>query len=482
MNALTPNPNPVVTVQVSTILSPAPVNYQQTGALVSFGATTLAPNTQRLLTQFNDLKSFLQPVGAVTSAVLTTGVVTVTLTAALPSGIANGDIVPMSLTGFVPMAYNGLIQGTIVSPTSFTYPLAGTPGSVTTQGKYQLGSSSQLNAQAATYFRQGTGNGVYVLELGQQVNIAGEITALETWLNTNQLSFYGYLLPDYWGTTTNIPTVLALYEQFENPEAMTYFWTTIQPEAAGLIPTTAKCIVQLVEAPGVAAARAAAPPGNFAEFTMAAMFYAALSFKPTSVTPVSPMCFKFVYGVTPYPVTGNGPLLVGFKTNFVNYIQTGAEGGIAFTNVYQGVTADGMDYFNWWFTIDWVQINANIDLTNAIINGSNNPLAPLYYNQPGINVLQATLASTMQRAAGFGMVTGVVVQTEFTTPDLASAISSQTFTGQCDVNAVPFIWYSQQNPSDFGTGEYDGLSTLFIPARGFVHILVQVVATDIVTV
>jgi hypothetical protein len=49
------------------------------------------------------------------------------------------------------------------------------------------------------------------------------------------------------------------------------------------------------------------------------------------------------------------------------------------------------------------------------------------------------------------------------------------------VNAVPFIPYSIQNPSDYSNGEYDGLSTLFIPSRGFVHILVQVVATDIVT-
>jgi len=46
---------------------------------------------------------------------------------------------------------------------------------------------------------------------------------------------------------------------------------------------------------------------------------------------------------------------------------------------------------------------------------------------------------------------------------------------------VPFLAYSQQNPADYGVGEYDGLSTLFIPSRGFVHILVVVTATNIVT-
>jgi hypothetical protein len=206
-----------------------------------------------------------------------------------------------------------------------------------------------------------------------------------------------------------------------------------------------------------------------------------MNFRATAVTRVAPMCFKYIYAVTPYPLQNNGPLLLSFKENFINYIQTGSEGGINYTDVYQGVTADGFDYFNWWWTIDWVQININLDLTNAIINGSNNPLAPLYYDQPGINTLEAVLAQTMKNGGSFGMVNGLVVQTELNSPDLATAIAAGTYAGQCNVNAVPFIDYSIQNPSDYGQGEYDGLSTLFIPARGFVHILVQVVATDIVT-
>lgn len=481
--AIYQDPNAIVTVQVTTILAPAPQNFQQSGVLVSFGGTTVEPNTTSLLTQFADLAPLLQPFSAIESIVWDTGVVTVTTTDPLPVNITTGSIVQIVITGVIPAPYNGAFTATVTGANEFTYPLVadpGGPGNVL-GAQFQTYAVSQLNAQAATFFRQGSGTTCYILELGYQPLFAAEITAMEDWLNLNPLQYYGYLMPDYWGLAANIPAALPLYQQFTNPEAMTYFWTTIELAAVGLIPKTVKSVVQMVEAPTVQAARNATNPGNYAEFTLASMFFWAMQYQATSVTPVAPMCFKYVYGVTPYPQQGNGPRLVSFKNNFVNYIQTGAEGGIAFTNVYQGVTADGMDYFNWWWTVDWIQINANIDLTNAIINGSNNPLAPLYYNQPGINYLQAVLAGTMTRAGGFGLVNGLVVQTELTSSQLQTAISAGAYTGQCNVNAVPFIPYSQQNPSHYGEGEYDGLSTLFIPSRGFVHILVVVVATDIVT-
>jgi hypothetical protein len=477
------DPNAIVTVQVSTILAPAPQNYQQSGAIVSFGGTTLVPATTALMTQFGDLKTILQAPGGITSATWATGVVTVVTADPLPSNVTTGSVVKLVVRGLLPAPYRGVFDCTVTA-TGFTYPLTtdpGGPGTPAPTATWQLYSASQLNAEVSSFFRQGSGTGVWVLELGYQPLFTAEISAMEDWLNVSPLSYYGYLLPDYWGDVANIPEALTLYQQFTSPEAMTYFWSTIDVAAVGMIPDTVKCVVQLVEAPGVSDVRNATPAGQYAEFTLASMFFVAMQYKATSVTRIAPMCFKYVYGVTPYPSQGNGPLLVSFKNNNVNYIQTGAEGGIAFTNVYQGVTADGMDYFNWWWTIDWVQTNVNVDLTNAIINGSNNPLAPLYYDQPGINYLESVLAGTMTRGGQFGLVNGQVVQTEYNSADLSTAINAGTFTGQCNVNAVPFIAYSAANPSHYGVGEYDGLSTIFIPARGFVHILVVVVATDIVT-
>jgi hypothetical protein len=554
-------PNPIVTVNVATVVAPFQPSYQQTGCFVSFGGTNLTPNTSSFLTQFSDLKALLLPGGGITDgswvggsgditdaswaggyitltitgstgyingtqayfnisgltpsqlsgtffcdvtssttitfplatnpgaitltgATWATGTATVTINGTLPSYLTTGSSFSAVINGLNPINWNGSFSCTVVSSTSISYSIVGDPGALVAPiiGTWQLNSTQQLTSMGSTFFGQGRGVGVYVLELGYQLNFNLEITALTTWLNNSPLSFYGYLLPDYWGSVANLPLALPLYQTYTNPEGLTYFWTTIDVNNVGVIPNTVKSVVQLVEAPKVKAARQSTSAGNSSEFTLASMFFWAMQFRATSVTRVAPMCFKYVYGVTPYPTQGNGPLLTSFKAANVNYIQTGAEGGIAFTNVYQGVTADGNDYFNWWWTIDWVQIQINLNLSNAIINGSNDPLAPLYYSQSGINLLEAVLAQTMQTGVTLGMVLGNVVQTEYNSPDLAAAIAQGTFTGVCNVNAVPFIAYSITNPSDYAVGEYDGLSTLFIPARGFVHVLVQVVATNIVTV
>jgi hypothetical protein len=88
----------------------------------------------------------------------------------------------------------------------------------------------------------------------------------------------------------------------------------------------------------------------------------------------------------------------------------------------------------------------------------------------------------MQSASTFGMVLGKIEMTGYDGPDLSAAINGGQFAGKCNVNAVPFLNYTLANPGDYKIGEYDGLSTLFIPARGFIHILVNVVATDLVSI
>jgi hypothetical protein len=297
--------------------------------------------------------------------------------------------------------------------------------------------------------------------------------------------------------TAAVPTAFTnLLKQYQNPEAMEYFWLTVTPAtmtnlfqqgqlgSGGTKGTGSsfKNVIQMVEAPILTDPTGENLTDPEGEFTLASMFYNALQYRPSNSNRISPMAFKYLYGVTEYPQKNNGPLLLSFKSANTNYVTTGAEGGISFTMVYEGVTLDGHDYFNWWYTIDWVQIEVNLNLSNAIINGSNNPLAPLYYNQDGINFLETVLFDTMQDAQTFGRVLGKIIMTQFDGPDLSAAIAGGSFAGQCDVNAVPFLNYTLANPGDYKIGEYDGLSALFIPARGFIHILVNIVASDLISV
>jgi hypothetical protein len=291
---------------------------------------------------------------------------------------------------------------------------------------------------------------------------------------------------------TNINIFKSLFAQYQNNQAMTYFWLTVVPLASAptnpatdpltTLGPTFKSVIQFIEAPAntdPAQTNLTNPNG---EFSACSMFYNALAYSPSNTNRISPMAFKELFGVTQYPTKNAGPMLTRIKQANSNYVAFGMEGGINVDMVFQGVTLDGYDYFNWWYTIDYAQITINQNLSNAIINGSNNPLAPLYYNQDGINVLASVLYATMQSMRTFGMVVGQLTLTQFDGPSLTEAINSYQFIGMCDINAVPFIPYSLANPGHYKIGEYDGLSTLFIPQRGFIHILVNVVASSLIAI
>ena len=215
------------------------------------------------------------------------------------------------------------------------------------------------------------------------------------------------------------------------------------------------------------------------EFSMAAAWQQSLSYRPGATNRVTPYCYSFLYGVTPFPTRGNGPLLVSLDAGADNYVDTGAEGGISNTILKNGTTKDGND-FTYWYSTDWMAINIDIDVSNAIINGSNNPINPLYYSQTGIDTLQGVIANRANTGVTFGLVLGTAVQTNLDGPALDAALNSGAYAGKTIVNAIPFITYSNENPGDYGVGLYTGFSVIFVPARGFRNVRINLTVSNFV--
>lgn len=192
------------------------------------------------------------------------------------------------------------------------------------------------------------------------------------------------------------------------------------------------------------------------EFSIASVFQKTLSYAPSAANKVTPLSFAFVVGVTPFPIQGNSALLSQLKTANINIIGTGAEGGISNTLVLWGTNMDG-NPFNYWYATDWTQINLDLMISNAIINGSNNPTNPLYYNQAGINTLQKVAQNVLNNGVTFGMLLGPVY-----------------------CAAIPFTTYTSQNPGDYAIGRYNGLSATIIPQRGFEQITFNLTISNFV--
>ena len=121
-------------------------------------------------------------------------------------------------------------------------------------------------------------------------------------------------------------------------------------------------------------------------------------------------------------------------------------------------------------------------MTNRIINGSNNDLAPLYYDQPGVDSLHSQLAATMANCRAFGMVVGAILMTTLTGDALAGRDRWRHLHRRVQRQRGAVRALFVRNPGHYKIGEYDGLSTLFIPKRGFIHVLITVEASELVTV
>ena len=456
--------NQIVTVNVAQSVAPSPSTLQRTGALLSQGGTNLSAGTFSLLTQLSDLTPLLTGAKSISTMVLSAG--TVTVTTATPHGFTTADTLLLTIAGVTPAGYNGVFTCTVTGASTFTYPLGSSPGSVTIQGSYTPDDVVELLAMATTFFAQGSSVSVYVLELGAG-NAADGVTALTTFITANQNFFYSYLVPREWSAQSTFLTYLAT---FESTTAKTYFWITATLANYSSFTAAMKCGNVLIEAPVVAAAGAA---GTATEFTQAAAFWASLHYSPSSTNKVTPFAFSYLYGVTPYPTFGNSALFATLKAAAINIVGTGAEGGISNSILLWGTMLDGND-FTFWYSVDWVQINIDLNLANAIINGSNNPINPLYFNQDGINRLEQVAASTMSNGVAFGLVLNPVIQLALDGPVLGQALSAGTYAGKTIVNAIPFALYTNENPSDYKTGRYAGLSCTYTTNRGFISIIFNV--------
>lgn len=332
------------------------------------------------------------------------------------------------------------VGGTSLSAGTFQYcgNLAAVQALLGTSGNYV-----ELGNMAATFFAQQGQNGgtvgVYVLELGTQGSTGAAITALQTWDAANPSEFYSYLVPATWDSSASAVNTMA--QTYASPNGKKYFFVTTTQGTISAYAGT-KSIVATVPSPSAAGT----------EFQAAALFYQWLVNNPGASTPVPPMGFRFLYGVTPWATVNNSASINAILSAFGNIVLTGAEGGISTACLFEGTTMDG-NQMMFWYGVDWLQINAKQKLAAAIINAANSN-NPIYYNQTGINRLLAVLKDLCNDGISFGL--------------LLSA----------DCAAIPFITYVNANPGQYAEGIYDGFSCTATPQTGFLQIEFTVDATQ----
>lgn len=434
----------IVTVNVSQSIGSTPSNLQQTSAILSFGATFLEAGKPVLLTQPSDISDFVNnPISSLKAEASSYGS-DFTLVLPLADSITRekGSKVELTIKKCSPNAWNGTYLATVVDnkTLSWTVPGSTLDGQPTTIGTFSLIGTDALVTAVDTFFAQGNSVGTYLLELGYQDDLPkNEVAALKTYMQEPLKRFYAYLVPEKWKANADFIDLAKLYT---SNEAKQYFFVLEDtPDNTNYVTPYAgiKSIIAMADDTYPATNAAAAAMWNL------------VSASPSEINKVPPMAFRYLQAVNANAAKAS--ILNTMVKQNINYVDTGAEGGISNTMLVKGVTSDGND-MTYWYSVDWVQINVDMMLANAVINGSNNPINPLYYNQDGIDRLQQVAQGVFNTGVSYGLVNG-----------------------QTPVNAVPFKTYVKNNPNDYGIGRYAGLSATYTPMRGFVEIIFNINVT-----
>lgn len=435
----------IVTINVSQTVGATPSKLQQMAAIISCGATTQDVGKPVLITQKSEITDLVQNGIKSLSAEIASHGSEFTLT--LPSGVKidrdTDSEIDITITGCSPSTWNGTFTAKLKNTGTLEWTVSGSrlDGEPTTLGKFTLAGSDELVTDVNTFFAQGNTVGVHVLELGYQNDddVGDAVAALKTYMEEPVKRFYAYLVPSAWDAD---PDFIALAKLYADDEAKQYFFTLTQTPTDTNYTSPYAGIKSVI-----AASDDTYPDTNAAAATM----WNFVSPSPSEINKVPPMAFRFLLAVNANAAKSS--ILSTMTSNNINYVGTGAEGGISNTILIKGVTSDGND-MTYWYSVDWVQINVDMMLANAVINGSNNPINPLYYNQDGIDRLQQVAQGVFNTGVSYGLVNG-----------------------QTPVNAIAFKTYVKDNPNDYGIGRYAGLSASYTPMRGFVEIIFNINVT-----
>lgn len=430
-------------VNLNTIVTRAsvPSQLQRSGALISIGGTTLATNTYQFCGLDSDLTAILsasgnyQELANMASTHFAQG--TATGFYVLELGTAVGVDAQINLLETWLTANPGVFYAFLV-PASWDYSQDEVGSVAVTAGGTGYTSAPTVAFSAPTSGTTATGTAV--IQNGKVVSVT--ITNPGSgYTAAPSVTFTGGGGSGAAATAKLACAMDILAANYASPTSKTYFFVTTSqanlPNYAGT-----KSVLAFVPSPNAVST----------EFGAAAFFYQWLVNNPSSSNKLAPMAYRYLYGVTPWPQTGQSAAINAILTGNGNIILTGAEGGISNACIFKGTLMDGSQA-SWWYGVDWFQLNVKQDLAAAIINGSNsNP--PLLYDQPGINTLTGVANNRGSSAVSFGCALSV------------------------SVSATNFVTYTTQNPNDYQAGIYNGLAATVVGQNGFLTVTFNIDAVQ----
>lgn len=439
-NTITPQ---IVNLTAVLTVAPEPSQLQQSGAFVSVGGTTLTTGTYLYCAQLSALQAVLQTSGSGNQVELNTmgtsffaqgqsvGVYVLEL-GTQTSGAAGMEALNDWITDNPGIFYAYLLPAAWDNTSEVV-------GSVIITS----GGSGYTSAPTVAFSGGGGGTGA----AGTATIANGAVTGVTItnpgagYTSAPTITFTGGSGTGAAGTVNLASELNIVASNYANPTGRTYFFvTTTVANVATYQPN--KSVYAFVPS----------PTATSQEFGAAAHFYQWLVNNPGPASQLAPMAYRFLSGVTPWPVTGYTANIQTVLSAYGNINLVPPQGGITNTCIFKGTTSDGSQS-SWWYGIDWYQITVTNDLADEVVNGSNQE-PPLLYDQNGINQLAGIAQRDLNTAISYGC-----------------ALSGT-------VTAATFAAYTSANPANYKAGIYQGLGVNIVGQNGFLTVGVQLDAIE----
>lgn len=299
--------------------------------------------------------------------------------------------------------------------------------------------ATEFSKSIQGYFNYSGNRSVNVLELGQvseTTTLQTQATQLDTIIKSGLHRSYMYLIPTSF-YIENSPIVSIMQEYTKETSAQYFMISTTADVTTDAVATQFKnlksCFLVYDNSD-------TSQNINLAGSILGIL--ASSKFDISGNNKASPLNFKILQGFKFNPI--NRVLLnklTQYPANFIfNEVGYATIGNGRYTN------GDAWDY---WYQWDLTQLALQQKITQLLINGVNNPVNVIRFDQQGIDIINASVKSTLSEYIQLGCIN---------TYAMALNPANNTLIGLNNINTIDFNTYISQYPDKYQNEIYDGIS------------------------
>ena len=299
--------------------------------------------------------------------------------------------------------------------------------------------TSEFSKSIQGYFNYSGNRSVNVLELGQvseTTTLQTQATQLDTIIKSGLHRSYMYLIPQSF-YVENSPIVSIIQEYTKETSAQYFMISTDADVTTDAVATQFKnlksCFLVYDNSD-------ASQNINLAGSIMGIL--ASSKFDISGNNKASPLNFKILQGFKFNPI--NRVLLNKLNQYPANFIFN----EVGYATIGNGRYTNG-DAWDYWYQWDLTQLALQQKITQLLINGVNNPVNVIRFDQQGIDIINASVKSTLSEYIQLGCIN---------TYAMALNPANNTLIGLNNINTIDFNTYISQYPDKYQNEIYDGIS------------------------